>query len=152
MESPLSAPLGLNDEAIDISHNQGHSTPSNLSRSLSELYGTLASNSQLTVEELQGAIANKCLIDSQRKYFDSGDYALLKSKGSSTIAIPIVGTLHPRPESIPQKSPQGSLGKCYKSSPVKDRVISADNLNQVEIMEALSLLNDPWMETNNNQD
>lgn len=107
-----------------------------------------------SVEELRSAIANQRLVDSQRKYFDSGDYAILKeAKGVAVIGLTMpMPIVHARPETIPQKSP-GSIGQCCKSSPVRDRVVSADDLASARgNFEALSVSDSLWTITNNNQD
>jgi len=49
----------------------------------------------------------------ERKYFDSGDYALTKA-GRDQLPI---GSAHPSPESIPHSNPQAS---AQGSSPVKE--------------------------------
>ncbi|EPZ31335.1 hypothetical protein O9G_000980 [Rozella allomycis CSF55] len=52
-----------------------------------------------------------------RKYFDSGDYAMSKA-GKSTV----VGSLHPSPDSIPHSHPTQNT-----SSPSKESSLSKDS-------------------------
>lgn len=132
-----------------------------MSRTLSDLYGNLAGNCQASVEEIQSAIASQHLSENPRKYFDSGDYAIALSLSKDTlkvsidresgptlskaIPIPTVGTQHPKPDTIPQSKLSVSATLCARSSPIKERVISADDLSD-EPVEG------PWAFTNNNQD
>ncbi|KAL9058518.1 MAG: hypothetical protein Q9162_001673 [Coniocarpon cinnabarinum] len=46
----------------------------------------------------------------ERKYFDSGDYALSKAGKASDIGVTQVGREHPNPETIPHLSPTTSNG------------------------------------------
>lgn len=142
---------GSGDNAEQLEQNTRPNTA--LSRSLSDIYGSLSSvdapMAEATIEEVRAAIASQRLVDPHRKYFDSGDYAMLKAKGAS-LPVPIV---HARPETIPQRSPFGSLGQCSKSSPVRDQVVSADDLAvSAGNFETLSLADPAWTVTNNNQD
>lgn len=72
---------------------------------LYRMYGKLPSRSDLL---------NKKLKD--RKYFDSGDYALSQSGHGSSIGVTSVGSKHPNPDSIPR----GGLSPPLSSSS-KDR-------------------------------
>ena len=61
--------------------------------------------------------------DKERKYFDSGDYALSKAGKASDAGITNVGSQFPSPESIPH-SPHGSQSQAFpqglSGSPVKE--------------------------------
>ncbi|MCJ1446822.1 MAG: hypothetical protein MMC23_007329 [Stictis urceolatum] len=43
----------------------------------------------------------------ERKYFDSGDYALSKAGKASDIGVTTIGSQHPQPENIPHLSSPG---------------------------------------------
>jgi hypothetical protein len=43
----------------------------------------------------------------ERKYFDSGEYALSKTRKASSVDTESIGTQHPRPENIPHLSSPG---------------------------------------------
>ncbi|KAI8877914.1 Endosulfine-domain-containing protein [Backusella circina FSU 941] len=60
----------------------------------------------------------------ERKYFDSGDYALSKA-GKEPLAI---GSEHPSPDTIPHSNPVSMPG----SSPVKESPLVPDAGNQQE--------------------
>ncbi|KAA8912807.1 hypothetical protein TRICI_003350 [Trichomonascus ciferrii] len=60
---------------------------------LQRMYGKLPSKSD---------ILNKKLKD--RKYFDSGDYALSQAGRASTVGVTAVGSKHPNPDSIPRSN------------------------------------------------
>ncbi|KAK3936226.1 camp-regulated phosphoprotein/endosulfine conserved region-domain-containing protein [Diplogelasinospora grovesii] len=64
---------------------------------LLRLYGRLPSQSDHFARHLK-----------ERKYFDSGDYALSKAGKGNSVDVGAVGSLHPAPQTIPR--PQ-SLGK-----------------------------------------
>ncbi|KAI5784638.1 hypothetical protein EDC01DRAFT_618416, partial [Geopyxis carbonaria] len=57
-------------------------------RKLFRLYGKLPSN-------------KKDLLKKERKYFDSGDYALSKAGKASVVGVTNIGSQHPLPENIP---------------------------------------------------
>jgi hypothetical protein len=46
----------------------------------------------------------------ERKYFDSGDYALSKAGKASSVDTGSVGSEHPLPENIPHLTSPGALG------------------------------------------
>jgi len=48
----------------------------------------------------------------ERKYFDSGDYALSKSGAASSVDTGSVGTQHPLPENIPHLSSPSMTGSA----------------------------------------
>ncbi|KAF9344579.1 hypothetical protein BGZ80_002094 [Entomortierella chlamydospora] len=52
----------------------------------------------------------------ERKYFDSGDYALSKAGKTSTP----VGSQHPQPENIPHSTPAPALHHHLGSPPIKE--------------------------------
>ena len=45
--------------------------------------------------------------DQERKYFDSGDYALSKAGKASEGGVPSIGSQHPLPENIPHLTSPG---------------------------------------------
>ena len=50
-------------------------------------------------------------VDQERKYFDSGDYALSKAGKASDVGVTSIGSQHPLPENIPHlTSPSQSNG------------------------------------------
>lgn len=129
-----------------------------MNRTLNEVYGK---------SDEEGSRLHKS--GEQRKYFDSGDYALAKSLSSCSINTTslsseihnkptiYVGTGHPRPESIPHASHSlsgNNSGTCSKSSPIRAGVISADDLASLVTTanELFTTANDPRNTTNNNQD
>lgn len=63
----------------------------------------------------------------ERKYFDSGDYALSKAGKASDVGVTQVGREHPNPEKIPHMAPptptgqqNGGNGQEKAGSPVKE--------------------------------
>ena len=62
----------------------------------------------------------------ERKYFDSGDYALSKAGKASDVGVSTIGSKHPLPENIPHShnaagtpsSSSGSSGLPVKESPL----------------------------------
>lgn len=108
---------------------------------LFRLYGKLPSKSDHLAKHLK-----------ERKYFDSGDYALSKAGKASSVDTGSVGSQHPLPENIPHLaspgisnnsqagSNNGSInlgvnGGLQSSSPVKEssylnRETSADELEK----------------------
>ncbi|KAF1987874.1 Endosulfine-domain-containing protein, partial [Aulographum hederae CBS 113979] len=70
---------------------------------LFRLYGKLPNKKDLLQNKLK-----------ERKYFDSGDYALSKAGKASDIGVTSIGREHPVPENIPHSSspghPQGHNG------------------------------------------
>jgi len=61
---------------------------------LFRLYGKLPNKSDLLQNKLK-----------ERKYFDSGDYALSKAGKASDTGLTTIGTEHPKAEEIPHTSP-----------------------------------------------
>ncbi|KAH8670851.1 camp-regulated phosphoprotein family protein Igo1 [Xylariales sp. PMI_506] len=108
---------------------------------LFRLYGKLPSRSDHFAKHLK-----------ERKYFDSGDYAMSKSGKGDSIDTGAVGSQHPVPENIPHLSSpngssasglgngavvhhHGSLGGAQAGSPVKEssflhRETSADDAEE----------------------
>ncbi|KAG0290271.1 hypothetical protein BGZ98_003525 [Dissophora globulifera] len=71
------------------------------------------------LRRLYGRLPQKSMLDhrlKERKYFDSGDYAL--SKAGKTTAP--VGSQHPQPENIPHSTPQTATQHHLGSPPVKE--------------------------------
>lgn len=66
---------------------------------LFRLYGKLPSKSDHLAKHLK-----------ERKYFDSGDYALSKAGKASSVDTGSVGSEHPLPENIPHLSSPGAMG------------------------------------------
>jgi len=103
------------------------------------LYGKLPNKKDLLQNKLK-----------ERKYFDSGDYALSKAGKASDVGVTQIGSQHPSPESIPHlASPsanngnntngnaphQGQGGHGQSMSPVKEssflhRETSADDAEE----------------------
>ncbi|KAH8821011.1 camp-regulated phosphoprotein/endosulfine conserved region-domain-containing protein [Xylogone sp. PMI_703] len=105
---------------------------------LFRLYGKLPSKSDHLAKHLK-----------ERKYFDSGDYALSKAGKASSVDTGSVGSQHPSPENIPHLSSQNSFNPTQglsgngninvnglqSGSPVKEssflaRETSADELEE----------------------
>ncbi|KAG0000041.1 hypothetical protein BGZ80_011548 [Entomortierella chlamydospora] len=85
MSSPLN-PTGNNTAAPqDVSQ-----TMNDQEKKLQRMYGKLPTGRDLLGHKLK-----------ERKYFDSGDYALSKAGKTSTP----VGSQHPQPENIPHSNP-----------------------------------------------
>lgn len=86
---------------------------------LFRLYGKLPNKKDLLQNKLK-----------ERKYFDSGDYALSKAGKASDIGVTSIGREHPVPEKIPHIAPpasahNGANGNSQEkgqggSSPVKE--------------------------------
>ncbi|KAA6410401.1 MAG: hypothetical protein FRX48_05822 [Lasallia pustulata] len=68
------------------------------------LYGKLPNKKDLLQNKLK-----------ERKYFDSGDYALSKAGKASDVGVTSIGSQHPLPENIPHLTspgPNGTNGSC----------------------------------------
>lgn len=81
---------------------------------LFRLYGKLPSRSDHFAKHLK-----------DRKYFDSGDYALYKAGKADSVDTGSVGSQHPQPENIPHLTPTGDVRITHHSSmpagsPVKE--------------------------------
>ncbi|KAF1955593.1 Endosulfine-domain-containing protein [Byssothecium circinans] len=83
---------------------------------LFRLYGKLPNKKDLLQNKLK-----------ERKYFDSGDYALSKAGKASDIGVTSIGREHPVPEKIPHIAPptqngqqQNGHDKGLSGSPVKE--------------------------------
>jgi len=78
---------------------------------LFRLYGKLPSKKDILKNKLK-----------ERKYFDSGDYALSKAGKASDVGVTNIGSQHPLPENIPHHTasgtPTGASGNS--GSPVKE--------------------------------
>ncbi|KAF2233803.1 Endosulfine-domain-containing protein [Viridothelium virens] len=66
---------------------------------LFRLYGKLPNKKDLLQNKLKGQ---------ERKYFDSGDYALSKAGKASDVGVTSIGREHPSPENIPHLTQQNS--------------------------------------------
>lgn len=119
---------------------------------LFRLYGKLPSKSDHLAKHLK-----------ERKYFDSGDYALSKAGKASSVDTGSVGSQHPSPENIPHlASPapgnasqggsgngnihSGSTAGLPSGSPVKEssflnRETSADELDEKDKIGARGIEN-----------
>ncbi|KAF1811119.1 Endosulfine-domain-containing protein [Eremomyces bilateralis CBS 781.70] len=90
-------------------HQQNKVDVSSLSpeeQRLFRLYGKLPNKKDLLQNKLK-----------ERKYFDSGDYALSKAGKASDIGVTSVGTSHPSPESIPHHAPSALSNTMTHSQP-----------------------------------
>lgn len=79
---------------------------------LFRLYGKLPSKKDILSNKLK-----------ERKYFDSGDYALSKAGKASDVGVTTIGSKHPLPENIPHShNPTGTptMTGGTTGSPVKD--------------------------------
>jgi len=92
------------------------STLSDDERRLFQLYGKLPSKKDILKNKLK-----------ERKYFDSGDYALSKAGKASDVGVTNIGSQHPLPENIPHchsssNTPVGSQSSNNQlsGSPVKE--------------------------------
>jgi hypothetical protein len=97
---------------------------------LLKLYGKLPSSTQLLSKKIQ-----------DRKYFDSGDYALSKA-ASSGIPANFVGSQHPSPESISHyhnlryfESSSNSANN-YDSSPRRPSIVTTHVMNASDSLAA----------------
>lgn len=78
---------------------------------LFKLYGKLPSKKDILKNKLK-----------ERKYFDSGDYALSKAGKASDVGVTQIGSQHPLPENIPHihNSPQPGSKDLTAGSPIKE--------------------------------
>jgi len=67
---------------------------------LFRLYGKLPNKKDLLQNKLK-----------ERKYFDSGDYALSKAGKAGDVGVTLVGREHPNPEKIPHIAPPTPTGQ-----------------------------------------
>lgn len=74
------------------------------------MYGKLPAKKDFLAAKLQ-----------ERKYFDSGDYALSKAGKASAQGIPAVGSKHPQPENIHHPS---STSFPVSGSPIKESTLA----------------------------
>ena len=60
--------------------------------------------------------------EQERKYFDSGDYALSKAGKASDVGVTQIGSKHPLPENIPHShiNTSGSTTSSSTASPAKE--------------------------------
>ncbi|KAL8763772.1 MAG: hypothetical protein Q9194_007257 [Teloschistes cf. exilis] len=95
---------------------------------LFRLYGKLPNKKDLLQNKLKFS-RRKLIPESQeRKYFDSGDYALSKAGKASDVGVTQVGREHPNPDKIPHIAPPTPNGQSVQNgnsqekagSPVKE--------------------------------
>ncbi|KAK6334236.1 hypothetical protein TWF730_003451 [Orbilia blumenaviensis] len=89
---------------------------------LFRLYGKLPSKKDVLSNRLK-----------ERKYFDSGDYALSKAGRASDVGVTQIGSKHPLPENIPHAhttttgsttvTPSGSMSSGSSGAPVKEGLL-----------------------------
>lgn len=105
---------------------------------LFRLYGKLPSKSDHLAKHLK-----------ERKYFDSGDYALSKAGKAGSVDTGSVGSQHPSPENIPHLSSQGfsnptqglsgngniNVNGMQSGSPVKESSFLARETSAEELEE-----------------
>lgn len=102
---------------------------------LFRLYGKLPNKKDLLQNKLKVFFHSPCLLSllirvlnksralisslKERKYFDSGDYALSKAGKASDIGVTQIGREHPVPEKIPHSSPpqNGGIGSISLPPP-----------------------------------
>jgi len=105
---------------------------------LFRLYGKLPNRKDLLQNKLK-----------ERKYFDSGDYALSKAGKASDAGVTTIGREHPVPENIPHSSTPhnsnvaGANSQGHNGSPVKEssflqRETSAEDVEKDEPQETAS--------------
>ncbi|KAK0624532.1 camp-regulated phosphoprotein/endosulfine conserved region-domain-containing protein [Bombardia bombarda] len=63
----------------------------------------------------------------ERKYFDSGDYALSKAGKGNSVDVGAVGSLHPVPQNIPHPSATLSPSSSSLSPPPTTRTGAMEN-------------------------
>lgn len=78
---------------------------------LLRMYGKLPSKQDILNKKLK-----------ERKYFDSGDYALSKAGKASDVGVTNIGSQHPLPENIPHihNTPQPGSKDAVVGSPIKE--------------------------------
>jgi cAMP-regulated phosphoprotein/endosulfine conserved region len=62
-------------------------------------------------------LTNPSLLSQERKYFDSGDYALSKAGKASDAGVTHIGSQHPLPENIPHLSSPSVGNNGLSTSP-----------------------------------
>ncbi|KAI1307369.1 hypothetical protein EDD11_004483 [Mortierella claussenii] len=122
MSSPLNPTnnSGINTGASDDNAAQ---TMSEQEKKLQRMYGKLPTGRDLLGHKLK-----------ERKYFDSGDYALQKAGKTSAP----VGSQHPQPENIPHSNP-AQPNAVHGSPPVKESSL----VHESEIPEGASAAAQP---------
>jgi len=80
---------------------------------LFRLYGKLPSKRDILSNKLK-----------ERKYFDSGDYALSKAGKASDVGVTNIGSQHPQPENIPHVHSPSIPGAIKTGSPSSSTTIS----------------------------
>ncbi|KAF9917490.1 hypothetical protein BX616_000850 [Lobosporangium transversale] len=113
MSSPLNP---TNNQSAAQGNNT--QTLTDQEQKLQRMYGKLPTGRDLLGHKLK-----------ERKYFDSGDYALSKAGKTSTT----VGSQHPQPENIPHSNPTPP-NATHGSPPVKESSL----IHESEIPEGVS--------------
>ncbi|KAF8545077.1 camp-regulated phosphoprotein/endosulfine conserved region-domain-containing protein, partial [Trichophaea hybrida] len=94
---------------------------------LFRLYGKLPSKKDILKNKLK-----------ERKYFDSGDYALSKAGKASDVGVTNIGSQHPLPENIPHinasetGSPVKETSHLHSSPMASEQPISAEEVEAEE--------------------
>jgi hypothetical protein len=94
---------------------------------LFRLYGKLPNKKDLLQNKLKvcsGPLRKKRHVLTtikERKYFDSGDYALSKAGKAGDVGVTQVGREHPNPESIPHIAPPTPTGQTANPLGAQDK-------------------------------
>ncbi|POS82578.1 Endosulfine-domain-containing protein [Erysiphe pulchra] len=96
---------------------------------LFRLYGKLPSKSDHLAKHIK-----------ERKYFDSGDYALSKAGKASSVDTGSVGSEHPVPENIPHLSTP-TIGNAPGILPVNSNQYAANGMQSRSPVKESSFLN-----------
>jgi len=91
---------------------------------LFRLYGKLPNKKDLLQNKLKVRLAHCFVLTGiltntrlqERKYFDSGDYALSKAGKAGDVGVTQVGREHPNPEKIPHIAPPTATGQNGNSN------------------------------------
>ncbi|KAF8923772.1 camp-regulated phosphoprotein/endosulfine conserved region-domain-containing protein [Dissophora ornata] len=124
MSSPLNPSVG--NDAAAASQDSTAQTMSEQEKKLQRMYGKLPTGRDLLGHKLK-----------ERKYFDSGDYALQKAGKTTTP----VGSQHPQPENIPHSNP-AAPNATHGSPPVKESSL----VHESEIPEGATHISQPQPE------
>ncbi|EWC45832.1 hypothetical protein DRE_04839 [Drechslerella stenobrocha 248] len=120
---------------------------------LFRLYGKLPSKKDILSNKLK-----------ERKYFDSGDYALSKAGKASDVGVTQIGFKHPLPENIPHShnstgsgTPPGSMSSGSSGSPAKElslqkKSTSPEPESEVAVQETTEDVENPVAEPKEGED
>ncbi|KAF9385747.1 hypothetical protein CPB97_004519 [Podila verticillata] len=100
----MSSPLNPSTHSNTVAQDGPNQTLNEQEKKLQKMYGRLPTPKDLLGHKLK-----------ERKYFDSGDYALSKAGKTTTP----VGSQHPQPENIPHSNPVAP-NAVHGSPPVKE--------------------------------